>query len=207
MKFSGGSETRWTKLEYARYLLAATAYLVTQSRDQVGLAVGGGGLDLYLEPQAGFHHLDLVLNALEKIKPEPATNLGKVLNDLFPRLRRRAMLVIFSDFLEPSSDELFQALRIYRHRHFEAILFHVIDPLERDLPEGRSYRFRDPEGPGFVDAAPMEIRTAYRERFAKFLEDTRRQALAAGCDYERIDTDVPYPEALRRFLRLREALG
>jgi uncharacterized protein (DUF58 family) len=208
MDFKGAPEKgRWTKLEYARYLMAATAYLVTQSRDQAGLAVGAGALDQYIEAQAGFSHLDLLLHAIEDIKPEPKTNLGAMLTDLFPRLRRRAMLVIFSDFLEPSSDELFQALRIYRHRHFEAILFHVIDPAERELPEGSAYRFVDPEGPGAVDAHPAEIRLAYRERFARFLEDTRRQALASGCDYERLDTDVPYPDALRRFLRFRESLG
>jgi uncharacterized protein (DUF58 family) len=208
MQFRGDpSKTRWTKLEYARYFLAATAYLVTQSRDQVGLAVGSGGLDQYLEAQSGFAHLDLVLHALEAITPAPKTDLGKILTDLYPRLRRRAVLVLFSDFLSPSSDDLFQALRVYRHRQFEAILFHVIDPLERDLPEGGSFRFRDPEGPEAVDAAPADVRVAYRERFAKFLEDTRRQALASGCDYEQIGTDVPYPEALRRFLRLREAMG
>ena len=201
------NERFWTKLEYARYLLAATAYLVAQSRDQVGLAVGGGGLDQYIEAQSGFGHLDLILHAIEGITTEPKTNLGAVLNELFPRLRRRAMLVIFSDFLEPSSAELFQALRICRHHHFEVILFHVIDPRERELPEGASYRFRDPEGPAFVDAAPSEIRLAYREGFTRFLEETRRQALASGCDYERVDTDVPYPEVLRRFLRLREAKG
>ena len=203
----GGLRQGWTKLEYARYLLAATAYLVTLSRDQSGLALGADRLDQYIEPQAGFGHLDRVLYAIEGVKPQERTNLGALLGDLFPRLRRRAMLVVFSDFLEASSEELFRSLRIFRHRHCEVILFHVLDPLERDLPAGGSYRFEDPEGPGAIDASPVEIRDAYRDRLRRFLDDVRRQALACGCDYERIDTDLPYPEALRRFLRFRESIG
>jgi uncharacterized protein (DUF58 family) len=194
-----------TKLDYARYLLAATAYLVSESRDQAGLAVGADRLEQFLEPRSGSQHLDRVLDVLERIAPKPKTDLAALLDGLFPRLRRRSLLLVYSDFLVADLDALFKALRVFRHRGSEVVLFHVLDPAERELPDGRAYRFRDAEGPGAVDASPDEVRAAYRERLDEFLVDVRRRAAGSGCDYERLDTDLPYPEALRRFLRHREA--
>ena len=76
----------------------------------------------------------------------------------------------------------------------------------RHNPPGGALRFVDPEGHAAIDASPADIREAYQERLHEFLDDVRRQAVACGCDYERLDTDVPYPEALRRYLRFRESL-
>jgi uncharacterized protein (DUF58 family) len=196
-----------TKLDYSRFLTAAMAYLVVQSRDQAGLALGADRVETYIEPQASFSHLDRLLSPLEKVKPCPRTNLAAVLNGLLPMMRRRAMLLVVSDFLDPSTREFFKAVRVFRYRHFEVILFHVIDPVERDLPQGAAFQFHDPESAGKIDASPEEIRREYRRRFDEFQEHIRQQAAACGCDYERLDTRVAYPEALLRYLRFRESVA
>lgn len=206
MDFGGAATgTAWSKLDYARFLTAALAHLVVSGRDQAGLAMGGDRLERYVEPRASFSHLDVLLHAIEDAKPVSRTDLAALLEGLFPLLRRRAMLVVVSDFLEADSDPLFRALRMYRHRRFEVILFHLLDPAERDLPAGAAFRFLDPEGPATVSAAPADVRAAYRERLEAHAEGIRRGAAAVGCEYERLHTEVPYAEALRRFLQMREA--
>jgi uncharacterized protein (DUF58 family) len=206
MDFGAQGHTRLSKLDYARFFLAAMAYLVIQCRDQAGLAFGADSLEFHLEPRASRHHLDLLLNALEKVRPVPRTRLPALLQGLFPLTRRRSMLIVCSDFIENDPAEMFRMLRLYRHRHFEVILFHLLDPQERDLPSGASYRFLDPEGPAAVNASPAEIRDGYRERLEAWCANIRQQALGCGCEYERIETDTPYPEALRKYLQFRESL-
>ncbi|MGH9362133.1 MAG: DUF58 domain-containing protein, partial [Thermoanaerobaculia bacterium] len=206
MEFGAGGPARVSKLDYARFLLAALAYLVVQCRDQAGLAMGGERLTDYVEPGATVPHLNRLLLALEKARPERRTDLAEVVRTLSLLVRRRALLIVCSDFLDPSAVEFFRALRILRHRGFEVSLFHLLDPLERDLPEGAAFRFTDPEGPQSVDASPAEIRAGYRARLEEFLGSIRKQALAQGCDHERIDTDTPYPELLQRYLRWRESV-
>jgi uncharacterized protein (DUF58 family) len=206
MDFGAQAGVSYSKLDYARYLLAAMAYLVVQSRDQAGLALGADRLDQFIPPHASFAHLDRICHALEQVAPAPRTDLAALLDALFPHLRRRSLLILCSDFLVQSPTDLFRALRLYRHRQFEVILFHLIDPRERDLPDGPAFRFLDPEGPSAADASPAEIREGYRARLEAFCRDLRRQALGCGCDYERVETDEPYPDALRRYLQFRETL-
>ena len=206
MSFGAGGPARVSKLDHGRFLLAALAYLVIQCRDQAGLALGGDRLDEYVEPGASMPHLNRLLLALEKARPGRRTDLAAILTSLSLLARRRALLVVCSDFLDASAVEFFRAVRILRHRGFEVILFHLLDPQERDLPDGAAFRFTDPEGSHAVDASPAEIRAEYRARLDGFIHSIRKQALALGCDHERIDTDTPYPEMLQRYLRWRESV-
>lgn len=205
MAFGAEGPAGISKLDYGRFLLAALAWLVVQSRDQAGVALGADRLEAFVEPRGSRPHLDRVLHALERAKPSPRTRLGAVIEEAVALLKRRAVLVVCSDFLEEPLGPLFRLFRSLRHRRFELILFHLLDPLERDLPAAAAWRFLDPEGPLRVDARVAEIRAAYRERLRAFLEEVRGGALGAGCDYERIETERPYPDALRRFLRFRES--
>jgi len=207
MDFGAEGKQRVSKLDYARFLLAALGYLVVQSRDQAGLALGADRLETYLEPQAHSGHLNRILHSLEQVRPVARTDLPALLKELYPLVRRRAVLILCSDFLEVALDDFFMALRALRHRGFEVVLFHLLHPLERDLPPGAAYHFVDPEGASSVDASPAEIRTEYRKLLDSFLDKVRHQALACGCDYELLHTDVPYPEALERYLRFRESIG
>ncbi len=67
-----------------------------------------------------------------------------------------------SDFLVDDLDDVFGAIRLFRHRQFEVILLHVVHPDEERLPDGTAYRFVGLENDGSVDASPREIREIYQ---------------------------------------------
>ena len=104
-------------------------------------------------------------------------------------------------------DRLFQNIRLFRHRRFEVLLFHVIHPEELALPEGRAFHFYDPEGGAEIEADPQDVAAHYLEAFEAYGRRVRSMAIGCGCEYERIDTTTPYPEAIRAYLRRREALS
>jgi len=105
-----------------------------------------------------------------------------------------------SDFLVEDLERVFSSVRLYRHKHWEVVLLHVVHPEEERLPEGLAYRFEGLENDGRVDASPGDVRRLYEERFAAHCAAVREMALAAGCDYRRVSTDTSYLETLGGFL-------
>jgi len=189
-----------SKLEYAQYLATAFSHVISRQQDQVGLAIISKGLGDVRPPGSKASYVLGIQQAIESLKTQPATDLATGLRDLFGRLTRRGVLVVMSDFLVEDLEKVFSALRLFKHRHWEIILLHLIHPEEERLPEGLAYRFEGLENDGRIDASPTEVQKLYEENFAKHCSTVRELALAAGCDYRRVSTATPYLETLGGFL-------
>jgi uncharacterized protein (DUF58 family) len=189
-----------TKLEYAQYFATAISHLIARQKDQVGLALIGGGLDGFHPPGSTPGHMALLHEAIETMPTSESTNLGQGLRDLFPQLTTRGVLLLLSDFLVDDPEDVFQAARMFRHRHFEVIALHLVHPHEEDLPEGAALRMVDLETKQTIDCSPDQIRERYRARFEAHCQMIRTLALAAGCEYRRVSTATPYLKTLGGFL-------
>ena len=189
-----------SKLQYVQYLTTALSQIIGGQQDQVGLAVVSDGLQDVFPPGSTSGHIYKIQQAIESLKPRPVTRLAESLRDLFGRLTRRGVLLVVSDFLVDDLDAVFASLRLFRHRRWEVIALHIIHPDEERLPEGIAYRFEGMENDGQIDCSPGEIRKMYEERFAAHAAAVRGLALAAGCDYRRVSTAVPYMQTLGGFL-------
>ena len=128
------------------------------------------------------------------------TRLGDGLRDLFGRVNRRGVLLLMSDFLVDTLDDAWAGVRLFRHRHWEVVVLHLVHPDEERLPAGLAYRFYGMEGEGRIDCSPADIVRQYAERFEQHAGMVRSLALASGCDYRRVSTAVPYLQTLSGFL-------
>ena len=189
-----------SKLQYVQYLATALTHLISRQQDQVGLAVVADGVERLYPPGSTASHVAELQKAIELLKTAPTTRLAEALRDLFQRLKQRGVLLLASDFLVDDLDAVFAAARLFRHRRWEVIVLHVIHPMEERLPEGIAYRFEGLENDGQIDCSPTQVRTLYEQRFAAHAAAVRGLALAAGCDYRRVSTDVPYLQTLGGFL-------
>lgn len=194
------SDSTGSKLEYAQYLATALSHVISRGRDQVGLATVAGGVCDFVVPGSTPIHIAGLQESIAELHTEPATDLGYALEELFRRLGRRGVLLVMSDFLVDDLESVFASVRLFRHRHWEVILLHLIHPEEESLPQGRAFRFEGLERDGQVDCTPAEIRALYRERFEAHAAAVRSLALAAGCDYRRVSTATPYLKVLGGFL-------
>jgi len=196
----GRSDGPGSKLEYVQLLASALGHLIGRQQDQVGLAIVADGLGEFLPPGRTPGHVAHLLDLIEELKTAPVTRLGQGLRDLYLRLARRGVLIVLSDFLVDDLDDVFGAVRLFRHRQFEVILLHIVHPDEERLPEGTAFRFVGLENDGSVDASPREVREIYRERFEAHVAEVRSMALTNGCDYRRVSTAIPYLHTLGEFL-------
>jgi uncharacterized protein (DUF58 family) len=195
-----GSHRGSSKLEYAQYLATGMSHVIGRQQDQAGLAILAGGLRNVLSPGGTASHLMRVQSEIETLKTEPATDLAGGLRELFGRLPRRGVLALFTDFLVDDLEKTFAAIRLFRHRRWEVVILHLVHPDEEQLPEGTAYRFEGMENDGAIACSPAEIRAEYARKFENHATSVRGMALAAGCDYRRVSTAIPYMQTLGGFL-------
>jgi uncharacterized protein (DUF58 family) len=192
--------SRGTKLEYVQYLSTAFSQVIGRQQDQVGMAIVAEELRELVAPASTPGHVAHVQGLIESLQARPATNLAAALQTMSQRLQRRGVLLVMSDFLVDDLEAVFAAVRLFRHRRWEVVILHIVDPEEEQLPVGAAYRFEGMEGEGTVDCTPAEVRRLYQERFEGHATLLRTLALGTGCDYRRVSTSVPYLQTLGGFL-------
>lgn len=197
MEFAGAARVTEPKLAHACRLAAAMAYLVVSEGDHVGLSMAEDRVHAHLAPRGGFSHLAAVVERLGSARAAGRTDLGGCLMDVYRRLSRRGVLIVLSDFLDPSRD-VWKAIDLFRRSQFDVMLFHVAHPEEQELPDVPMARFRDPEGSsGSFMTEPDMVRELYRRRFAAHLASVNM-----GCCHSRLDAELlkrlPLPDGPAR---------
>ena len=200
MEYGSGA---FTKLEYARHAAAALAYLVTQQRDAVGLALFDEELRSVLSPASSAGHLRALIRQLAEAEASGRTGLGAAVQHAAEQIGRRCIVVILSDLLE-SADSILGAVRLLRHHKHEVVLLHLLDHDERTFPFERMTRFEGLERMPQVMADPGALRTQYLEELRLFTREIRRGCLGSGADFVEIDTRTPLDVALSTYLASRE---
>ena len=194
------------KLWYAKHLAASLALILLRQGDSVGMAAFHNRIADRVQARGGRRQWHEVSRRLEGLRPAGGTSAEGALRDVAVRLRRSGLVVLLSDLLV-SRDETLTALKFLRHHGHEVLVFHVIDPGERELPAASEARFFDPETDEELTVSVADIRAEYRDAVRGALADWERDLRPHGIDYEVVDTDKSLSLALRAYLRKREKLG
>jgi uncharacterized protein (DUF58 family) len=198
MGFAGKQQR---KLDFARRLVASLAYLVIHQGDAAGLVCVNKQTVCDVPPRRNPAHLQIILKMLDKAEAEPhgETGLIAALHDLAEKVRRRALILVFSDFFCDPGQLLscFQHLRFQKH---DLGVFHLLDRMELDFKFDRPVRFVDLESPFQVITEPALVREQYLEQLNAFLDRLRAGCLEFNADYRRVVTDEDFEKILADFL-------
>jgi uncharacterized protein (DUF58 family) len=201
MAFRSG---RWSKFDYARWCAAALAHLVIGARDTAGLVLFDDRERVKVPPASGAPQEAAILGALEKASPTGPTGVGAVLKWLGGRLRRRGIVVVFSDFFD-DIESVAEGLRALVHGGHEPIVVQVIDPLELSFDLTQLARFDGLENAGQLKVDPRSIRAAYLEELARHNQQLARVASGMGIDWIQMNTADSLEPALSSYLAHRSA--
>jgi len=203
MKFAAKNET---KLAFAKKLAATLAYLTVHQGDAVSLICAGKKSFREIPPRRNPAHLQTIFEMLEQAEPRGETGLISVLHDLAEKVRRRALIIILSDFFCDLGELLscFQHLRFQKH---DLALFHLLDRAELDFQFDRPMRFVDLESSFSVVTEPATIRDEYLQQIHLFLKNLRAGCHEFGADYRQVITDQNYEKVLADFLVERARLA
>src|SRR5580693_7146039 len=89
-----------SKLEYAQCVAAALAFLVLQQQDSVGLVTFDREVRALVRASSNPSHLKQLLHVMEQSSAERKTQTGPIFHDLAERLKKRGVVVIFSDLFD-----------------------------------------------------------------------------------------------------------
>lgn len=195
-----------TKLRYGTYMSAALAYLMINQQDSVGLLTFADRLQRFIPPRAVKTHLKVLYAEMEALKPASATDTLRSLQDLADRVHRRGLIVLVSDLMDNPQGVL-TALKHFRHRKHEVLVFHVLDPYEIEFPFSDESGFVDLETRQEVMTQAWEIAKDYRRNFQEWQAAYARECRANLIDYVPIDTRTPFDRTLLAYLEKRRRLG
>jgi len=192
-----------SKIDYGRYLAASLLYFSHQQRDRVGLITFDHGVVSYVPPSA--KHLDFALFALDRVGAGREGQLAAPLLTATERLRRRGIVVVVSDLYE-EPERVAAAIRPLRFRGHDVIVFHLLDPAEREFPFDEASSFEDLESGERLPVVPEALRVEYQALVRQHVETLGRLLVDSRIDYALLDTSVPLDFALFRYLSARERL-
>jgi len=199
MTFASGNIS---KLEYAKYMAAALAYLVVDQHDSVGLGVFDDQLRDYVAPKSSTSILVDISRQLEKVDPQPKTNIGAILDEFANRMSRRGFVILFSDLLD-ASEAFIEGINHLRFRGHNVIVFHVLDPYEITFPLQGMWKFEGLEGEGELITQPARVRHNYLQELQAFIDKFKAACGKAGADYVLVNTADPIEQVLIGYLLQR----
>ncbi|WP_009959805.1 DUF58 domain-containing protein [Verrucomicrobium spinosum] len=197
----------FSKLDYAATLGATLGLFLKEQGDAAGLTVFDEKIRDHLPAQARSGQWHALLVNLQKAVSSPVAGGPRLpLRPLGEMIRRRALLVLMSDFLMPLNG-LDQDLGLLGAMQHDVVVFHLMDPAELDFPFTEGAQFTDAETGRQLLLEPMTARASYLKRLNAHLEQLRGICARQGAEYRLIRTDTPLEKDLFDFLHARRHLA
>jgi uncharacterized protein (DUF58 family) len=196
------------KAYVADAIAGALALLAIRQGDRVGLVIGGSGdLDArLLRPLGGNDRLSAIAQVLQREEPAGLCPWPLIIGRVAPRLARRSLLVLISDFLDPcghageeAESELLRGLARLRARDHDIVLVQVLHRHEMEFPwaDRRMMRFEDARGVREpVEGAGVRLRDGYLARLRSHLTRLEHTCERDGVFLHRIVSHHSIAEAL-----------
>lgn len=212
---------RVLKAEEALEFVGTAAAIVARHGDKVGvIGFSEAGMRV-VPPGTGrrqalriLHELYGLLNLgkVSKAHPKPQlrrqpiaphASLEQALEHVAKTLKRRALLFVVSDFLNPHPDQEppgAQALRRLAYRH-DVVAVRIFDPAEKELPRAGELRMRDPESGEeiWIDTSDPRVRRAHAALVQAREAMLERTLRAAQVDVLSLSTAQEIVEPLLKF--------
>jgi uncharacterized protein (DUF58 family) len=202
MGFAGDSTS---KLEYAKALTSALAYLMISQQDAVGLLSFTDKISQYIPPRSMNSYLNQIFAGLYNLQAEEKTNTAEVLHNLAERIKKRGLIILISDLLD-DPEKILSGLQHFRHHKHEIILFHLQDQQELDFNFKNETEFIDSETGEKITVNPWQIRKDYQRALHQNQQMLKTRCHQSQIDYYPINTNTPFDEALLQFLIKRSKL-
>jgi uncharacterized protein (DUF58 family) len=200
----GSGET--TKLEYGSYLAASLAYLMIHQKDATGLTLFDKQIRRHMPPRATMGYLKILQESLQNISDHEETDIAPILHEIAERIKRRGLVILISDLFDDPA-KVMAGLKHFRHKRHEVIVFHVLDPQEREFAYAGDVIFEDLETKERIATQPWHIRESYQAQMREFINAYRKECRENNIDYVLLDTRTSFDVALLEYITKRAKLG
>lgn len=194
------------KLQYAKFLAAALAYMAARQHDPAGLIVFDEQTRHYRPATARAGSLQGMIHAIDAVQAGGLTDLDRSFESFREHLSRRGLVAVISDlYCDPAAmTRAVQPLAAHGH---DIMIFQLLDPHELQPQWTDAVVLEDVETRQALNISPDYLETTYRERLQAHLAALRGVAASVGANHAMLCTDQPLDDALRRYLLFRQRRG
>jgi uncharacterized protein (DUF58 family) len=195
----------FTKLDYAKHLAAALAWLANQQGDALGLYVFREGDVFSLPARKDPQHLARLFHQLETVEAGGVVGDPIGYRHIFLGEQKRELLIFITDMYERTGeiDRLLGLLASLRH---EIIVFHVMGSNEIEGDYTGWSEVEDLETGERKPVGAIAGGDEYKQRVQDWLSAVRTRLLDRQIVYQLMRMDQPLDQALRDFLKQRQQL-
>lgn len=190
------------KNELVTELSAVLGFSATKNNDKIGLLLFSDCVELYVPPKKGKKHILRIIRELIEFKPTGfKTNLELPLNFVMNMLKKRSLVFLISDFLQPTFP---RSMSFVAKKH-DLIAIKIADRREFELPNMGLVRFYDPEQQTYkwVQTARKKNRINYTKKAELSLENWQNQMKRYNIAHQTFFTDESYVFPLMKLLHQR----
>ena len=189
-----------SKFDYARKIAAALCYIGLLNLDRVSLIAFADGKAAEMSSRRGKNQIHHAFRFLEGVDPEGPTHMQSAFKSFFSVKRRRGLVVVISDFLDPGGVE--QGFNWLRYLRQDVFTVHIVSAEERrpelpaevllvDSEDGTTQRIRTT--PGLI--------AAYQEKFQEHAREIESYCWKYGWGYVRTTTETPFEDLILQVFR------
>ena len=205
LSMSFGSD-KLTKFQYSKSIAAALSYLMIKQQDGVGLTTFDEKIDISISPKSKISHLNLLLKTMHNSKTGGETNISNLLHGLAESITKKGLIVLISDLLDDEK-KVMESLRHFRYKGHEIIVFHIVDPKEKNLDYNQNINFIDLEKKYNIIADSRLIKDNYNKAFMKFSNYYKYECLKNKIDYNLISSSDSLDKTLLQYLIKRSQIN
>ncbi len=203
MRYGQGDQQ---KLDYAARMVATLGYSIVRQSDKVSLATFDEKLRGFVPPSNTMAQIVRMTKHLDETEPTNKTAMPECLTELVARMKRREIVMIFSDFFT-DLDSLESALQRMRYNRHEVVLFQILhhDELAFDF-EGMT-KFVGLEVPEELLTQPDALQRAYLRALGQFNEQFEELCQRNRIERVLVDTSRDLSEVFVDYLNQRSRLN
>ena len=195
-----------TKFEYSKLISAAMSYLMIKQQDAVGLTTFDQRINTIIKPKSKVNHLNLLLKTLHNSNTGGETNISNLLHGLAESINKKGLIILISDLLDDEK-RVMESLRHFRYRGHEIIVFHIVDPKEKNLDYNENINFIDLENNYNIVADSRLVKDKYNKAFRDFSDFYKKECLRDKIDYNLISTSDSIDKTLLQYLIRRSQIN
>ncbi|MCC7105277.1 MAG: DUF58 domain-containing protein [Chloroflexi bacterium] len=193
-----------SKLEYARRLVAALAYIGMTGSNRIFVSTLVGGVERVFGPAWGKAQMGPLLNFLDTAPASGETDLDEALRLYVGRVREPGLAMLVTDLMTPKFET---GIRRLLDRRFEVVLLHIVAPQELQPSMTGDLTLIDRESGAEVPITlNQEALDRYRRRLNEWLAQIESFCGRHQVLYHRIPTDERLERVMFDALRKRGVL-
>ena len=180
--------------------------MIVSQQDSVGISLYSDKIEQYYPPRSTKIYLQTLLKSLENITPTNKTETAICLNSIAERINKRGLVIIISDFFD-NLDSITMALKHFKYKKNEVIVFQILDPIEKSFAFEKDAIFVDKETNDEITTQPHQIKKAYQTAMKEYLNNIKSICLNNKIEYNLIETNIPFDKSLFAYFKKRSRLN